>query len=185
MDNTNTLNTQKSTVKLAKMGMLIAISIVLVYLVHVPIFPAVSFMEYDPADVPILIGTFAFGPLAGLALTAITSLVQGFTVSAASGVYGIIMHFIATGAFVVVAGNIYKRNKTRKSAVIALIAGTLTMTAVMIPANIFITPIFMGAPRAAVLALMPFIAAFNLVKAGINSAVTFVIYKPLSKFLHK
>ena len=62
MDN---LNTQKSTVKLAKMGLLVAISIVLVYFIHFPIFPAVSFLEYDPADISIMIGTFAFGPLAG------------------------------------------------------------------------------------------------------------------------
>ena len=48
-------------------------------------------MEYDPADIPILIGAFAFGPAAGLALTAVTALIQGVTVSAGSGIYGIIM----------------------------------------------------------------------------------------------
>ena len=50
----------KNTAKLAKMAMLVAISIVLVYLIHFPIFPAAAFLEYDPADIPILIGTFAF-----------------------------------------------------------------------------------------------------------------------------
>ena len=39
------------------MGMMAAISIILVYLIHFPIFPAASFLEYDPADVPILILT--------------------------------------------------------------------------------------------------------------------------------
>ena len=49
----------------------------------------------------------------------------------------------------------------------------------------FITPLFMGAPRAAVWELMPFIVAFNLAKAGINSLVTFLLYKRISPFLHK
>ena len=93
----NNMNGQSSTVKLAKMGMLVAISIVLVYFIHFPLIPAVPFLEYDPADIPIMMGAFAFGPWAGLLITVVTSLVQGFTVSAGSGVYGIIMHIIATG----------------------------------------------------------------------------------------
>ena len=75
MNDTTAINTQKSTVKLAKMGMLVAISIVLVAIIHFPIFPAVAFLEYDPADIPILIGTFAFGPVAGLLLTIVTAVV--------------------------------------------------------------------------------------------------------------
>lgn len=56
------MNNQKTqSVKIAKMAMLVAVSIVLVMIIHFPIFPAVAFLEYDPADIPILIGTFAFG----------------------------------------------------------------------------------------------------------------------------
>ena len=98
----------KKTVRLAKMGMLVAISVVLAYFVHFPIIPGLNFLEYDPADISIFIGTFAFGPLGGIALTVVTSLIQGLTVSAGSGAYGIIMHIIATGTFVLVAGNIYR-----------------------------------------------------------------------------
>ena len=174
-----------TTVRLAKMAMLVAISIVLVALVHFPIFPAVAFLEYDPADIPILIGTFAFGPAAGVLLTVVTAIVQGTTVSAASGVYGILMHIIATSALVVTAGLIYKYNKTRKGAIIALICGVIAMTVVMIGANMVITPIFMGVPAAVVWQLMPFIAGFNAIKAGINGLVTFLVYKRISGFLHK
>lgn len=88
---------QKNLVRLAKMAMLVAISVILVSIIHFPIFPAVAFLEYDPADIPIFIGTFAFGPIAGLMITVVVSLVQGLTVSAGSGAYGIIMHIIATG----------------------------------------------------------------------------------------
>ena len=144
-----------------------------------------AFLEYDPADIPILIGTFAFGPLAGILLTVVTSVVQGVTVSAASGVYGILMHIIATSVLVFVAGIIYKFNKTKGEAVIALLCGVAAMTLVMIGANMVITPLFMGVPREVVWNLMPFIAGFNAIKAGINAAVTFILYKRISGFLHR
>ena len=173
------------TLKVVKMGVMVAISVALVYLIHFPIFPVVSFLEYDPADIPILIGTFTFGPLAGLVLTVVTSLVQGLTVSAGSGLYGILMHVIATGVLVLVAGNIYQRKKTRVNAVIALVCGTVAMAVVMMGVNMVITPIFMGVPAAAVWQLMPFIVGFNVIKAGINGIVTFVLYKRIANFLRK
>lgn len=176
--------TAGKTQRLVKMGLLVGISIALVYLIHFPLIPAVPFLEYDPADIPILIGTFAFGPLAGVMLTVITSLIQGLTVSAASGAYGIIMHIIATTTLVVVAGLVYSRNKTRKSAIIGLLLGTLAMAVVMFGANLVITPLFMGVPREAVMGLMPFILLFNVVKAGLNGAVTFLLYKRISGYLH-
>lgn len=179
------LTSREKTVRLAKMGMLVAISIVLVYFIHFPIFPTVAFLEYDPADISILIGTFAFGPLAGILLTVVTSVIQGVTVSAASGLYGIIMHVISTSVLVLVSGLIYKYNKTRKGAVIALLCGVAAMTLVMIGANMIITPLFMGVPRNIVWDLMPFIAGFNAIKAGINSVVTFLLYKRISGFLHR
>ena len=148
--NENNLTTQKSTLKLAKMGMLVAISLVLVTLIHFPIFPAAPFLEYDPADIPIFMGTFAFGPLAGLAITVVTSVIQGVTVSAAGGWFGIVMHILATGSFVLVAGLIYRFKKNRKGAVVALAAGTVTLTAVMGVANVILDPIFFGMPVEAV-----------------------------------
>jgi len=179
------LNTQKKTVKLAKMGLLVAISIVLVYFIHFPIFPAVAFLEYDPADISIIIGTFAFGPLAGICLTVVTAVIQGLTVSSASGVYGILMHIIATGTYVLVAGNIYKHNKTKKGAIISLLAGTIAWVIIMFIANLIITPLFMGVTREIVMDLMVFIVLFNLVKAGVNSIITFFLYKRISGFLHR
>ncbi len=176
---------KEKTKKLAKMGMLVAISIVLVSLIHFPIFPAAPYLEYDPADIPILIGTFAFGPLAGLALTVITAIIQGVTVSAAGGIYGIIMHILATGAFVIVAGVVYGKKKTRKRALIGMALGILLMTAIMVPANLFVTPYFLGVPRAAIVPVLPFIVGFNLIKGTINGIVTFFLYKRISRFLHR
>jgi riboflavin transporter FmnP len=178
------LNARGKTLQLAKMGLMVAISIILVAIVHFPIIPGMAFLEYDPADVPILIGTFSFGPLAGLALTVIVSVVQGVTVSAGSGPSGILMHIVSTGVFALVAGLIYKRKKTRKTAAVALVCGTLAMAAVMAPANLIITPMFMGVPVEAVASMLPMIVLFNFIKAGLNSLATFVLYKRISKYLH-
>lgn len=83
-----------------------------------------------------------------------------------------------------VAGAIYKRNKSKKTAVIALGAGTLTMTVLMIVMNLIFTPLFMGVPINAVLGmLLPIIIPFNLMKAGINSIITFLLYKSTGKLL--
>lgn len=102
-------NVSANTRKLTTLAMLAALAIVLVALIHFPLVPAAPFLEYDPADIPIFIGTFLFGPAAGLALTAVVCVIQGVTVSAASGPIGIIMHFLATGTFVLLAGNLYRR----------------------------------------------------------------------------
>ena len=115
-------NTQTKTARLAKMAMLVAISIVLVAIVRFPVFPAVAFLEYDPADIPILIGTFAFGPIAGILLTVVTSVLQGVTVSSASGAYGIIMHIIAT-CTLVIGGGTYARSAKNVIAYGALFPG--------------------------------------------------------------
>lgn len=170
--------------KLTTMGMMAAISIILVYLIHFPIFPAASFLEYDPADIPIYICTFLYGPLSGFVLTVIVAFIQGFTVSAQSGIIGVMMHIFATGSFAIVAGNIYNRNHTKKNAVIALIVGSIVMIIMMCIWNIIFTPIFMGVPRSAVMPMiLPIIAPFNAVKAGVNSFITFLIYKKIANHI--
>ena len=155
------VNRQK-TMKLAKMGMLVAISILLVN-IHFPI----------------------SGPVAGVCITIVTAILQGLTVSAQSGLYGILMHIVATSTLVLVSSTIYKMKKNRKMAVLGLLCGTLAMTAIMIPANYLITPYFMNVPKQAITGILPFIVGFNLIKAGANSVITFVLYKKVSKFLHK
>lgn len=170
--------------RLSAMAVLIAVSVILVSLIHFPIFPAVPFLEYDPADIPILICGFAFGPLSGVLVTAAAALLQGLTVSASGGIYGILMHILATAALVLPSSLFYRAKKTRKGAVLGMLCGVLAMALVMLPANLFITPYFMGLPRDAIVPLFPFILLFNLIKAGINSLITFFIYKKISGIVH-
>jgi len=172
------------TKQLTQMAVLAAMSILLVYLIRFPIFPAAPFLEYDPADIPIFIGAFLFGPVGGLVLTGVVCVLQGLTVSSASGIIGILMHFFATGAFILVAGNIYKRNRTRKGAVIGLSFGVVAMTITMVIWNILLTPFFLGIPVEAVLPMiLPIIVPFNIIKAGTNAAITFMVYKSVGKVL--
>ena len=169
------------TNRLTRMAVLCALSIVLVLLVHFPIFPAAPFLEYDPADIPILIATLLYGPWWGFAVTVVVSTIQGLTVSAGSGYIGIIMHILATGAFSITVGLIYQKKKTLKGAAAALLVGSLVMTAMMVGCNLVFTPLFMGQPLKTVIGmLVPVIIPFNLIKAGLNSVVTFLLYKPIS-----
>jgi riboflavin transporter FmnP len=170
--------------KMTRIAVLSAVSIVLMLLVRFPIIPAASFLEYEPADVAILIGGFIYGPLAGLVLTAIVSIVQALTVSANGGWVGLVMHIISTGTLTVVASIIYRKIKGIKGAIVGLIAGSIAMTLVMIPANLFFTVKFYGVPYEAVKALIPAaIIPFNLIKSIANSIIVLAIFKPLKRIL--
>lgn len=177
-------NRKISTAKLAKLAMMVAISCVLVLLIRIQ-FPPAPFLEYDPADIPIYITTFAFGPGAGLVVTFVVSVIQAFALGGA-GVYGFLMHMLATGMFVLVAGFMYRRKKTKKEAVMALAAGVIVTVAAMCVFNYFVTPLYMGVPTATVVAMIPtVIIPFNILKSGINAVITFLVYKRISGFLHK
>ncbi len=169
-----------NTKKMITIAVLAAIAVVLVMLVHFPIFPPVAFLEYDPADIPLLIGTLAMGVPAGIIMTVIASLVQGFTVSAASGIYGIIMHIISTSVLCTAMGITVKKTK---KLLLGAVVGTFAMTIVMFFANLVITPLFMGVSVQAVKGLMPFILLFNFIKAAVNSLLSVVIYKIISKVI--
>ncbi len=133
---------------------------------------------------PIYITAFAFGPVEGLLVTLVVRLIQAFGLGG-DGLYGFLMHFVATGIVALIIGLIYKRGKTKKTAVIALAVGVAAAVVIMCIMNLIVTPAYMGAPREAVAAMIPtVIIPFNLVKAGLNAVLTFVLYKRISGFLH-
>ena len=172
--------------RLVKLGMLTALSIILVYVIHFPIFPSASYLEYDMADVPILIGTFLYGPWWGLALTAVVSVLQGLLVSPQSLWVGAVMHFLATGSYVLAAGLIYTRHRTRNAALIGMAIGAVLQTLMMIPMNLIFTVHFFGVPREAVIALLPTaIIPFNAIKTVANSILTFLLYKRVARLFEK
>jgi riboflavin transporter FmnP len=171
--------------KMATVAVLSALSIVLMLLIRFPILPAAPYLIYEPADVPVLIGGFLFGPAAGFIITVIVSTIQAFALST-DGWVGLVMHIIATGSLVITASTIYRVCRNKSGAVIALAAGTLAMTLVMIPTNLIIQPRFYGVPVETVKSLLiPAVIPFNLIKAGANSLLTFIVYKSISRFVKK
>jgi riboflavin transporter FmnP len=171
--------------KMANIAVLSALGIVFMLLLRFPLIPSAAYLEYDPADIPILIGGFMYGPIEGIIITIIVAFIQAVSVSAGSGWVGFIMHVIASGTLVLVASLIYKKIHTYKGAIISLIAGSISMILVMIPANLYFSPKF-GIPYEAVKAsLLVAVVPFNILKSVINSVLTMLLYKPLKRALNK
>lgn len=172
--------------KITVMAMLAAVAVVSVYFIKFPLLPSAPFLEYDIADVPVLIGTMLFGPSAGLVILLITSAIQAFTVSSSSHIIGFFMHFCASGALVLASGLMYKKIGGKKGMAAGLAVGSVLMTLVMIPLNLVFTGIFMGTGvEAVVKMLIPAIIPFNLIKACLNSVLTFLLFIPVNKIYGK
>lgn len=163
-------------------AMLAAMAYLLVCVVRIPV---VLFLKYEPKDVVITVGGFLFGPMASLAVSAVVSLVEMVTISE-TGIVGGVMNLLSTCAYACTAAAVYKKNHTLKGAVVGLCLGTVVMTGAMLLWNWLITPIYMGLERQAVEAmLIPMFLPFNLLKAGLNTALTLAVYKPLVTALRK
>ena len=173
---------QTSTKRLTVLAMLSAFAYIVMAIGRIPV---VMFLKYDPADIIITIGGFLYGPFAAFIMSATVSFAEMVTVSD-TGIIGLIMNMISTCSFACTASFIYNSHRTIKRAIIGLIAGWLLTTAVMLLWNYFITPIYMGLPREAVTKLlMPAFLPFNLLKGGLNAAITMLLYKPIKKALYK
>ena len=166
------------------LAMLSAIAYVVMLLSK--LLPSVNgFLDFDFKDVIICIGGFTFGPVAAAAVSIVVAFVEMVTISA-TGPIGLIMNILSSCCFACVAALIYKRKHTLKGAIIGLIVGCLSATAVMLLWNFLITPIYMGVPRATVAAmLVPVFLPFNLGKYILNAALTMLIYKPIVTALRK
>jgi len=169
-----------STKQLVLMAMFTAISIVLVWLIHFPLFPGAAFLLYDPGDITIIITALLFGPWNALGVTVIVALIQGLLISPADGLVGASMHILATGALVAVIGLIVHARRSSyhpRRTVPALVAGVLVMTVTMIGWNMLITPWYYHMPFDVVMtSFMPFIIPFNLIKGGANAVLAFALF---------
>ncbi|MBR6392791.1 MAG: ECF transporter S component [Eubacterium sp.] len=192
--------TQKKTRLIAGCGMLTAAAVVLQYIEFaIPIMP--SFIKLDFSDLPELIGAFAYGPLAGIIIALFKNLIH-MAVSQ-SGFIGELSNFLLGAVFAGVAGLVYKKNQTKKGALLGGLLGAACMAAVSLPSNLFIIyPLYynvMGFPEPAILgmyqallpavknmvqALLIFNVPFTFIKGLICVGVSMLIYKPLSPILH-
>lgn len=171
-----------TTKKITTIGMLCAMALVVNLLIRFPMVPAVSFLNYDPKDIIIVIGGFIYGPSVCVIMSAIISVLE---IAFRGGtILDVLMNVISTCTFAVSAAYLYKRNHTKMGAIVGLVVGTLACTASMLLWNYVVDPIYFKMPREAVVAmLLPGILPFNLLKCGMNSAVTLFLYKPVVTIL--
>ncbi len=176
-----------------------AISLIFMMLdFSLPIAP--SFIKLDVSDLPALILAFVFGPLAGVLTELIKNLLHLFMTT--TGGVGELSNFLLGVAFVLPAGVIYRKRKSRKGALVAMITGTICYSITGIFSNYFIMfPFYTkvsGISMEAIIAMcqkiLPFVDSqwkvilfsvtpFNILKGLLVSVVTFFIYKRISPLL--
>ncbi len=185
-----------SPANLARMALLAAMASVL-FLVEIPL--GMPFYKLDLSNVPVLIGTFSMGTLPGVLILGLKSLI-GLTHSSSAGV-GELADFLMGAAMIIPAGILYQRNKTRRTAVIAMGLGTLCAVVVSVFINKWIMlPFYMGAFHMTMEELVQaahwggvdsewkllllITAPFNLIKGTVISVLTAVLYKRVSPLMH-
>ena len=186
---------------LVQIGMLAGIAVVLMLFdIALPFAP--SFYQIDLSELPVLIGAFAMGPMAGVLIELIKVLLNLVINGTDTAFVGEFANFLIGCALIVPAALVYQRKKTRKSAVIGMLLGTIVMAAVggvinayvLLPAYsaAFGIPIDglveMGAAvNRAITSLPTFclfaVVPFNLVKGLVVSVITLLLYKHISRIL--
>ncbi|HAX50374.1 ECF transporter S component, partial [Muricomes intestini] len=183
---------------IAQISMLSAIATVLM-LFEIPLPFAPAFYEIDFSEVPVLIGCFVMGPLAGAVIELVKILLNLVINGTLTAGVGEAANFLIGCALCVPAGLIYKRNRTRKGAITGMAVGTLVMTAVGSLLNAFVLLPAYGAAfgmpieglvkmgtavNSHITSLSTFVlfavAPFNLLKGILVSLVVFLIYKKIS-----
>lgn len=170
-----------STKKITTIGMLCAMAIIVNLIIHFPIIPSVSFLKYDPKDVIIVIGGFIFGPFVTFIMSAITSVLE--IMYRGGTILDILMNMISTCTFALTAAYVYTKMHTKKGAIIGLTLGVVACTISMLIWNYIVDPIYFQMPRSAVVAMLPAIGLFNIIKSGLNMAITLFLYKPVITIL--
>lgn len=167
---------------LTTIALLSAMAYVVVALCRIPV---VLFLSYEPKDIIITLGGLIWGPLTSCIVSVLVSFFEMITISE-TGIWGFIMNVLSTCSFACTAAFIYKKKRSLTGAVIGLLAGAVTMIGIMLLWNFLITPIYMGYPRQAIAELLiPVFLPFNALKAGLNAAFTFLLYRPIISALRK
>lgn len=189
------------TRNIAVVGMLSAIALVL-FLFEIPLPFAPSFYELDFSELPVLIGSFALGPVAGVAIELCKVLLKLVIKGTTTAFVGDFANFIIGCSMVVPAAIIYHKFKTKKSAIASLITGTLIMTVFGSLFNAFyLLPAFAnlyGMPLDQIVALgqqvngninsvatlvLFAVVPFNLLKGALLTVLTMLLYKHISPII--
>jgi riboflavin transporter FmnP len=187
--------------KMTKVAILAALAGVLnLFTFPVPFFP--QFYELDLSDAVVLIGGFALGPWAAVAIELFKQLINLSVNGTITAFVGEIANFLMGVAFVFPASFLYQKRKTVKRAYLGIGIGLISLVACSALLNYFVLiPAYskaFGFDTVMVLAqkaisgihdlktLVLFATVpFNLMKGVLCSVVTVLLYKKLSPLLHK
>lgn len=171
------------TKKLVTLAMLSAIAYLVMLFFR---FPIVLFLKYDPKDAIIAIAGFLYGPASALCVSLVVSAVELFTTSE-TGWIGFIMNVLSSCAFVCPAAFLYSRKRTIRRAAVGLGIGAALVTVTMVLWNYIMVPLYTPSLSRADVAelLLPAFVPFNLLKAGLNTALTLLLYKPVNTALRR
>lgn len=197
-------NTSKKTRTLVEVGMLGAIATVLMLFEFPLPFIAPPFYELDFSEVPVMIGAFALGPLAGASIELVKVLLNLLINGTATAFVGEIANYLLGCAFVMPAAFLYKKKKTKKCALVGMVVGTLFMTLLGCLLNAYVLlPTYAVAFSMPVDAIIGFgrsineninsvlsfclivVAPFNLIKGCAISLITLLLYKHVSPILKR
>ncbi len=182
-------------------GLFGALSAILM-LFKVPLFFAPAFMKLDFAELPCMIGGFMFGPLAGLTIVVLKLLLNLLLNGTDSMYVGEVSNLLLSGTYVLVASVLYHKHKTKKRAAASVVASVVATGIVSVISNTYFTfpayafvygldmesivgmasvvnPLVTDVPTMMAFSVLP----FNLVKYGLVSVITFLVYKKLHKII--
>lgn len=180
---TKTLNTNR----FIKLSLLSAIAVILMY-IDFPVIPIFPWLKIDLSDVPALMGAFAFGPLAGVIIELMKNLLILIVKGTGTAFVGELANFLVGVALVWPAAMVYKKNKTKKTAVLGMILGILCIEVVGVLANVYLLlPAYGMAMSKA--ELMQYVTVglipFNGIKAILVCGITYALYKKVSVSIFK
>ena len=141
----------------------------------------VTFLTFDLKDSIITISGLLLGPVAAATVSLLVATLEFITIGD-TGWYGFLMNFASSATFSVVCAIIYRHNKKLSGAIVSLASGVVALVAVMLTLNLVVTPLYMGAPRSAVVDMIPtLLLPFNLIKGLVNASLVLVLYKPVCR----
>lgn len=180
---TKTLNTNR----LIKLSLLSAIAVILMY-IDFPVIPIFPWLKIDLSDVPALMGAFAFGPLAGVIIELMKNLLILIVKGTGTGFVGEFANFLVGVALVWPAALVYKKNKTKKTAILGMVLGVLCIEVVGILANVYLLLPAYGMAMSKT-ELMQYVTVglipFNGIKSILVCGITYALYKKVSVSIFK
>ena len=195
-------NTSTKTRTLVEIAMLVAVAAILMYLEFPLPFIAPPFYEIDLSEIPVLIGAFSLGPVAGACIELIKVLLKLLLKGTSTAFVGDIANFFIGCSFIIPAALIYKKHKTKKNALVGMVVGTVFMAVVGCFLNAYVLlptySVAFGMPMDVIIDMgnqvnshinnvatfvVIAVAPFNLIKGFIVSLITFLLYKHISPIL--